>query len=253
MQCVNEILPEEHMRTRTNKCDMMPLPLTILVDRLTSTFGLPSLPPARSPFELILWENVAYLADDAKRENAYELLRASTGLTAEGIARVDQSRLLAVARHGIVPEQTAVKLRTIAELAMSEFAGDVDGVLKLPSKEAFKALRKFPAIGEPAAEKILMMNGKLAVLALESNGLRVLQRVGYGEDTGKYSRDYKDTREAVADQIPDDREWLTTAHFALRRHGQAVCRRSTPECARCPLVDGCRYFSEAIGSSGSNT
>lgn len=205
---------------------------------------------ARSPFELIVWENVAYLADDARRQKAFVLLRDSTGMTAQGIAAADDETLMAVARHGIVPEQTVGKLRRIAEVAMSEFAGDVDAVVALPTKEAMKALHTFPAIGKPAAEKILMMNGVLPVLALESNGLRVLQRIGYALDTGNYDRDYRAMR-AVTAGISEDCEWLSMAHLLLRRHGQSVCRRSTPECGRCPLVDGCAYFSATDGTAGS--
>ena len=218
-----------------------------IVDLLLSLYGPPAPPIAKSPLEMILWENVAYLADDDKRADAFELLRTSTGLVPERIASSEDETLLAVARHGIVPDQTVAKLRKIAELAMSEFGGDVDSVLAMSTKEAMRSLRKFPAIGEPAAEKILMMNEAFAVLALESNGLRVLQRLGYADDTGNYSHDYKAMRIALAPQTPIDCPWLTTAHLVLRRHGQAVCRRSTPNCAHCPLAPSCAYFSRATG------
>jgi endonuclease-3 len=53
--------------------------------------------------------------------------------------------------------------------------------MELPPK-AKKLLMRFPMIGEPGAEKILLFCGALAVLALESNGLRVLVRVGVAEE-----------------------------------------------------------------------
>lgn len=215
--------------------------VAILVDRLEEDFGAAPLPPARTPLELVLWENAAYLADDDRRGMAFDRLRELTGFLPERILAAEDETLREVARFGIVPDQTVGKLRRIAEIALIEFDGAVDDVVKLPSKAALRALRKFPAIGEPAAEKILMMNGVLKVLALESNGLRVLQRIGYAGETGDYARDYKAMRDALGGAIPVDAGELTRAHFLLRRHGQTVCRRSVPECGRCPLAVDCAF------------
>ena len=56
---------------------------------------------------------------------------------------------------------------------------------------------QFPMIGEPGAEKILLFCGLLNVLALESNGLRVLTRLGCGEERKELCRGYKSVREVT--------------------------------------------------------
>jgi endonuclease-3 len=53
-------------------------------------------------------------------------------------------------------------------------------VLELPYPQAKKALKQFPNIGDPGAEKILMFCGSAPGLPLEWNGLRVLTRVDMG-------------------------------------------------------------------------
>ncbi len=98
----------------------------------------------------------------------------------EQILAAPADRLLAVGRHGIVAENTVEKLRRGAEIALREFGGDLRAILKRPTAQAQKALKRFPAIGDPGAEKILLFGHALPVLALESNGLRVLVRLGYG-------------------------------------------------------------------------
>jgi len=40
------------------------------------------------------------------------------------------------------------KLRRIAQIALQEFDGDLDRVLKQPLAQAKKSLKKFPGIGE---------------------------------------------------------------------------------------------------------
>jgi hypothetical protein len=68
------------------------------------------------------------------------------------------------------------KLRASAEIALRELRGDLRPVLRRDLAQARKALARFRAIGEPGAEKILLLTRSHPVLALDSNGLRVLLR-----------------------------------------------------------------------------
>jgi hypothetical protein len=51
---------------------------------------------------------------------------------------------------------SAEKLLAIAKIAFQEFDSDLRSVLKKPLPQAKKALKRFPSIGDPAAEKILL-------------------------------------------------------------------------------------------------
>jgi alpha-glucosidase (family GH31 glycosyl hydrolase) len=42
-----------------------------LVDRLQQHYGAPAPPPSTDPLELIIWENIAYLANDKRRAEAF--------------------------------------------------------------------------------------------------------------------------------------------------------------------------------------
>jgi endonuclease III len=124
------------------------------------------------------------------------------------------------------------------------FADDLAPVLDKPLPTAKKDLRKFPAIGEPSAEKILLFNRRHALLALESNGLRVLVRLGYAPEHRNYSAMYKQMQRALAPQLPASCDALIRAHQLLRQHGQDLCRRTTPLCGSCPLRADCAFFIE---------
>src|SRR5580692_10664708 len=150
-----------------------------IILRLESTYGPPKAPKS-DPFELILWENVAYLLSDDRRKAAFEALRERVGLTPKAILGAPQTTLLEIATMGgMRPEVRVERLRTIARITLDQFQGDLRKALKLPLKEAKKALRLYPNIGEPGAEKILLFSKSYAVLGLDSNGLRVLRRIGY--------------------------------------------------------------------------
>ena len=140
----------------------------------------------------------------------------------------------------IAADERAERLRTAARLARDDFGGDLDEVLKIPPQKAKRLLMGFPMIGEPGAEKILMMSGALPVLALDSNGVRVLTRLGIGEDRKSYASTYRSVREATLGQLPEDCKLLTRAHLLLRRHGQELCLRSGPACHSCALNTECQ-------------
>jgi endonuclease III len=114
-------------------------------------------------------------------------------------------------------------------------------VLRKPLPQAKKALKKFPSIGDPGAEKILLLTGSYPVMALDSNGLRVLCRVGFAEEQKNYSATYRLVQNAILEQLPAGCDSLIRAHQLLRQHGQELCKRSKPLCAACPVKDACNY------------
>src|SRR5262249_42599368 len=134
----------------------------------------------------------------------------------------------------------ALRMKQSAELVRDDFAGDLNAALKLDFKQARKAFAKFPMIGEPGAEKILLFAGGHKCLPLESNGLRVVVRLGFGEERKNYSTMYRRTQE----KLPIEgwsAERLIAAHQLLRRHGQETCRRTDPACGGCPVRSDCAY------------
>ena len=218
--------------------------LSRVVDTLALYYGEPLPPPITDPFAMVVWENIAYLASDSRRAQAFEELRQKVGLCPSDIRKASDKDLLSITSKGIVPQNSREKLRAAAEIAKRFFADDLGSVLTKPTPAAKKDLRKFPSIGEPAAEKILLFNHKLPALALDSNGLRVLVRLGLAPEKKSYAATYKGAQDALAPQLPADCKLLVRAHQLLRQHGQELCKRNKPICARCPLRVECPFFAE---------
>jgi hypothetical protein len=57
--------------------------LGLLLDKIELHYGRPRPPRFGGPFELIVWEIVAYLADDTRRAVAFDALREKVGLNPE--------------------------------------------------------------------------------------------------------------------------------------------------------------------------
>ena len=137
----------------------------------------------------------------------------------------------------------------------TRFQGNLEQILEWPYARAKKALKLFPSIGDPGAEKILLFCGVAAGLPLESNGLRVLTRIGYGRAHLKnYGAVYRSVQDSLAPELlqiqrelVDRRQktivcpTLARAHMLLRAHGKTICCDGQPLCHECPVEEGCAF------------
>jgi endonuclease-3 len=164
------------------------------------------------------------------------------GLDPKAILKAPQATLLALAKlGGMQPETRVIRWREIARITVNQFGDDLDRILREPYENAKKALKAFPSIGDPGAEKILLFSGVHRGLPLESNGLRVLTRVGFGRVQKSYSSTYRSVQEVLQDQLPSNAADLLSAHLLLRQHGTKYCRNNSPLCRTCPLSSQCAY------------
>jgi endonuclease III len=204
--------------------------LSTIIKALEKVYGTPAL-RVTDPFQMIVLENAAYLVDDARRHETFERLRAAVGITPEAIAERSRDEIAEViAGGGMLPQHRAEKVLQCARIAIKE------GVTE-------KTLRKFPSIGEPYADRILLFNGKKVTLAPDSNALRVLLRLGYGEESKNYAKTYRSAVSATAAELRDA-AFAQRAHILLRRHGQELCKTKAPRCELCPLRAQCVWYGD---------
>jgi endonuclease III len=221
------------------------------IARLKSHYGEPKAPPAEGPFELVIWENACYLLPDERRLEVFESLRHAVGLNAEAIHRASDEVLLPLAkRGGMRPETRTFRWREIAQITLTQFSGDLSSILRRPNAEAKRALKQFPTIGDPGAEKILLFCGLPSGLPLESNGLRVLVRLGWGRLQKSYSATYRSVQDDLGRNLPSDPHSLQQAHLLLREHGKTLCKDKAPLCHECPLARDCDYATKQTASEG---
>src|SRR2546425_11103483 len=86
--------------------------------RLRKHYGPPARLPTADPFELILLENIAYLAPPARRREAFEQLRSTVGTSPAAILAAKQQVLERVTARGILKGAFAAKLRECARIAV---------------------------------------------------------------------------------------------------------------------------------------
>ena len=193
------------------------------------------------PFEMILLENAAYLVDDATREATLAELRDKVGLTPDEIlARSPEQIAAVIAGGGMQPHMRARKVLEAAAIAKEIGVDELNAAVAADPPRAKKLLRRFPSIGEPYADRILLFAGSQPSIAPDSNALRVLCRLGLAREDKNYTAMYRSTVEVR------DLAMAREAHLLLRRHGQEICKRSRPRCDVCPLRGSCDWYASRI-------
>src|SRR5262249_2608759 len=191
-----------------------------------------------------------YPAMDASCTKAFDVLKKEVGLRPDDILAASEQKLTEVMRlGGILPELRAARLKEISALVKQAFAGDLRATLKKPLAEAKKALKKFPTIGDPGAEKILLFARTAPVAAVPSNCVHVLLRLGFGEEKKNYAASYRSAQEAIRAEQPEEFGALIRTYLLLKQHGHELCKRSRPLCESCPVPSDCRYFQRTRRAS----
>lgn len=216
-------------------------PLTEAIRRLSRTYGKPAPLVATDPFEMVVWESCAYLVDDERRRRVYDRLVARTGADPARLAGMPASALAALieADGGMRPMMRAENLQRAANLVLDIGQAELRRLCRTEPDKARPLLKKFRGIADPGADKILMVSGSGETLGLESNGLRVLGRLGFGQVSADYTRTYRSVSLDVGKELPKSAAARIEAHRLLRLHGKTLCKTGMPLCAECPLAARC--------------
>jgi endonuclease III len=222
--------------------------------RLAELYGPLNAAGPSDPYEMIVYLNCGYPATDAKCAKGFDALKREVGVSPKEILAAPKAKLAKVTGPGgMMPELRADRLKEIARRVKDEFGGNLTAVLKkwmqVEKKEpgkglrgAKKALQEFPVIGEPSAEKILLFAKLAPVAAVPSAHLHVPIRIFFGEEGKNYAADYRKAREFLSAGLPETFEARQRMYLLLKKHGQEICKRTTPKCEICPLTAQCAYL-----------
>jgi endonuclease-3 len=191
------------------------------------------------PFRLIVYENAGALVDDVRRRALFDRIIAA-GPTPAKLLRADRKKLMAIALDGgMRPETRVDRWYEIARIILDEADGDLLSRLReLQPKARRTLLKKFPVIGEPGIDKVLLFCNVEAVPSADSNVLRVFERLNL-VPPGDYTKQYRIARDLQQETYGGDAPALKRAYHALRDHGKTLCRRAAPDHARCPVARYC--------------
>jgi endonuclease-3 len=219
--------------------------LVQLLDTLEAFHGeqLPNWPT--DPYLFLVWWHCGYPASDAACAKGWESLQSRIGVDPDRLLSANPAKLaLALKPGGMVPELRAMRLKEIAERIQKEFGGDLRaGLNGLSIAQVRAALKRFPNIADPGADRILLFGGISPVAAVPSNCPHVLVRIQAGQERENYGRTYGEAQRMIAAEVPARLDPRMRAYLLLKCHGQRLCKGSHPKCDACPVATSCAFFA----------
>jgi len=145
--------------------------LALLLETLESHYGRQTPGWPADPYLFLVWWHCGYPASDVTCAKGWDSLTRLVGVEPDRLLAANPSKLaLALKPGGMVPELRAMRLKEIAERVQREFGGDLATAFQgLPITKVRAALKKFPNIADPGADRILLFGGISPVAAVPSN------------------------------------------------------------------------------------
>jgi endonuclease-3 len=226
--------------------------LTRLLDDLEKFYGPQVAAWPTDPYGFIVWWQCGYPPSEERCQSGWEALTHAVGVGADQLLAARRSTLARLLQAGgIVPELRAQRLQSIAKRVRDEYGGDLAHALaELPVRAARAALKKFPGIADPGADRILLFGGLSAVAAVPSNAPHVLVRIANGKVPADYRATYQQAQRLLDEALPPTAAARTRAYLLLQEHGQRLCKRNRPLCEQCPVRRTCAYFRDVRTAQG---
>jgi endonuclease III len=217
------------------------LPLPELLDRLEAFHGPQEPCWPVDPYEFLVWWHCGYPASDERCARGWQALTSQIGMQPAQLLAASQAKLAAVLKAGgMVPEVRALRLQQIAQRVVQEFDGDLSRLFTGRISAVRTALKKFPGISDPGADRILLFARVAPLAAVPSNCPHVTVRMMLGQERENYSATYREAQGLIEDEVPEEFHSRQRAFLLLKAHGQTICK-AKPRCDQCPVSTACAY------------
>jgi endonuclease-3 related protein len=240
--------------------------------------------PAQTPFEVIVGAYLTQNTSWTNVERALENLRRARVLSVSGIRRTPLRRLETLIRSSGYFRQKASRLKAFVKFLDERYGGSVSRMFAESTAKLREELLALSGVGPETADSILLYAGDRASFVVDAYTRRILERHGMAESRTGYE-EIRKLFERSLGPLADEalQSSSVTAHDAAPRgsshppsrmsvakrdaliqvfnemHGLIVgvgknyCKKSQPECERCPLqkfLPGAEFPVGARGRPG---
>jgi endonuclease-3 related protein len=187
--------------------------------------------PGDSDFEIIVGAILTQNTNWTNVEKAIANLRGENLLSADAIRSVALSHLEQLLRPSGYFRQKARKLKAIADFLQDEFGGSLEAMFLTPTAQLREKLLGVFGIGPETADSILLYAGRHPVFVVDAYTKRILERHRFVSAEARY----EEIQALFESGVRRDVQIFNEFHALIVNAGKRWCRRSVPNCDRCPL------------------
>jgi len=191
--------------------------------------------PADSPFEVmlgaILTQNTAW----TNVEKAITGLKQACDMTPEALLPLSTEKLQEVIRSSGYFRQKSTRLRGLCRFLLDYYEGDIPRMEEVPTQKLREQFLSLNGIGPETADSILLYALNRPVFVVDAYTVRLLSRLGYCGENSKY----EEVQALFMENLEPDAAFFNEYHALIIIHCKQRCRKQTPICADCPLMNVC--------------
>jgi len=201
-----------------------------IYNRLLAHFGPQHWWPGDSPFEIMVGAVLTQNTNWSNVEKAIANLKAAGLLAPAALAALPVAELAELIRPAGYHNLKAARLKNLLALIA---AHGIEALLAQPTHILRELLLSVKGIGPETADSILLYAANRPIFVVDAYTHRILFRHGLmSEDC-----DYFQMQELFMSHLEEDAALFNEYHALIVRVGKEFCRKSTPNCAACPLAD----------------
>jgi endonuclease-3 related protein len=202
-------------------------------ERMLAKFGPQHWWPGDSPFEImvgaVLVQNTAW----RNVEKAINNLREAGVMEPHALYRLPPAELAELIRPAGYYQVKAMRLRNLLQFLVEQYDSSLEAMFRANFATLRQQLLAINGIGPETADAILLYAGDLPTFVVDTYSHRVLARHGW---LG-YDASYDDIKDYFESALPHDAALYNEYHALLVRVGKDYCKRTSPNCEACPLVE----------------
>lgn len=187
--------------------------------------------PAETPFEVMVGAILTQNTSWRNVERAITNLRDVGLLSFEAMAALPTGLLAEYIRPAGYYNVKARRLGNLLSSISEQHNGDLEYFLGQPLSSLREQLLAVKGIGPETADSILLYAANHPIFVVDAYTHRILSR----HDLIYAECGYHELQELFMDNLPADTQLYNEYHALLVRVGNRYCKKTSPECDRCPL------------------
>ncbi|MPZ22122.1 MAG: hypothetical protein GEU28_00930 [Dehalococcoidia bacterium] len=206
-----------------------------IFDRLLARYGPQDWWPGDSPLEVAVGAILTQSASWVNVDRALRNLETAGILSVRGLREVPEAALARLVFPAGYFNAKARKIKAFIAMLDAHFEGRMENLARASGDELRRILLTTHGVGPETADAIVLYAAGQPTFVIDAYTRRIFGRLNLvpAVDT------YEAWRGMMMAGLRTDAELFNEYHALLVRHGKDVCRKSTPICDACPLLDLC--------------
>ena len=207
-----------------------------IYEQLLDYFGAQNWWPADSPFEMIVG---AILTQNTSWENtsrAITNLKSNRLMSPSELSSVPDTDLEELIRPTGYYRQKTKRLKNFLTYLNVTYNGNLWNLFKLDIVEMRHALLSINGIGQETADSIILYGAGKPTFVIDKYTVRIFTRIGFLEETVGYDA----AKAFFEENLPHEVCLFNEYHALIVALGNSVCKKSAPNCPRCPISNKCK-------------